>query len=258
MVSVFFRSWRANWFYSASYTFSHCIASLDDLGSAVIFQVRSDLFSTFEINLFARSTVKELNFQIKSRSGLVNLLVKKNCPRKFLASHLTLQEAGLLVSPSVFVFKRSEPSPMYQAFRRILRGVSTRSPRHSQTFVDMAGDHAQSMAHLQVGQKTSHRPMKSDGLDIDCSSSLNTVVSRKRKVFPALAMHLALQEDSAAAAPVSMPPSSAATSALLCTPVLAISAVQPRCSDRSQGGMLSAYHPQKKRRKAFLLSLIHC
>ena len=62
--------------FSVSYTFSPCMASLHDLGSAVIVEVRSDLFSTFEINLFARSTVKEMNGEIKSRSGLVNLLVK--------------------------------------------------------------------------------------------------------------------------------------------------------------------------------------
>ena len=91
--------------FSVSYTFSPCMASLHDLGSAVIVEVRSDLFSTFEINLFARSTVKEMNGEIKSRSGLVNLLVKKNSLSIILASHLTLQEAGLLVSPSVFCFQ---------------------------------------------------------------------------------------------------------------------------------------------------------
>ena len=78
------------------------MASLHDLGSLVIVEVWSDLFPTFELKLFERSTVKELNCEIKGRSGLRNLLVKKNCPRIFLVSHMTQQEAGLLVSPSVF------------------------------------------------------------------------------------------------------------------------------------------------------------
>ena len=146
---------------------------------------------------------------------------------------------------------------MHQAPRRILRGVSTRSPKHSRTFVDMAGDHAQAMSDLQAGQKPLHRPLKSDGFDTDCSCSLNTVVSKKRKVFPALAKQLALQEDPAAAAAGFLPPSSASTSALLCTPVLATFAVQPRLSDRSQGRMLLVSQPQRKKRKALLLSLIH-
>ena len=182
---------------------------------------------------------------------------KKDCPREFLASHLTPQEAGLLVSRSVFAFKRPELSPMRQALRRILRGVSTRSPRHRQTFFDMAGDHAQAMADLKPGQKTNHRPLESDGSESDCSCNRNIVVSKKRKGFPALATQLALQEDSAAAAVGFLPPSPASCSALLGAPVLAISAVQPRLSDRSHGGMLSASEPHKKKRKALLPSVIH-
>ena len=149
----------------------------------MIVKVRSDLFSMFELKLFARSTVKEPNCEIKGRSGLRNLLVKKNCPRTFLASHMTLQEAGLLVSPSVFVFKRSEPSPMNQALRRILTGASTSSSRHSQSFVDMPVGHAHAMAHFQDVQKTYHRSSKPDGSEMVCSSSHKTVVSKNARRF---------------------------------------------------------------------------
>ena len=75
-------------------------------------------------------------------------------------------------------------------------------------------------------QKTSHRPSKSDGSEIDCSCSLKTVVSKKRKAFPALATQLPAEEDSSAAAAGFLPPSSASTSARLCTPVRATSSVQ--------------------------------
>ena len=111
----------------------------------------------------------------------------------------------------------------------------------------MAVDHAQVMADLNAGQKKNHRLSESDGSDTDCSCNRNIVVSKKRKVFPALATQLALQEDSAAAAVGYLPPSPASCSAPLSTPVLAISAVQPRLSDRSHGGMLSASEPQKKK-----------
>ena len=177
------------------------MASPHDLGSLVIVKVRSDLFPTFELKLFERSTVKQLNCEIKGRSGLRNLLVKKNCPRTFLASHMTLQEAGFLVSPSVFVFKRSEPSPMNQALRRILTGATTSSSRHSQSFVDMPVGHAHAMAHFQDVQKTYLRSSKPDGSEMVFSCSHKTVVpNKKRKAVPVLATHLLPEEGSDPAA----------------------------------------------------------
>ena len=155
------------------------MASPHDLGNLVTVKVLSDLFPTFELNLVERFTVKELNGEIKARSSLRHLLVKKNSPRKYLACHMTLHEAGLLVSPSVFVFKRSEPSPMNQALRRILTGATTSSSRRSQSFVDMPFRHSHAMAHFQDEQKTCLRSSKPDGSEVVISSSHKTVAQTK-------------------------------------------------------------------------------
>ena len=85
----------------------------------------------FEVKVASLSTVKELNRQIKALSGLSNLLVKKYSPREYLASNLNLQEAGLLDSPTVFVFKRSLASSLRQAAWRIAKGITGRSLRQT-------------------------------------------------------------------------------------------------------------------------------
>ena len=46
----------------------------------VVIKVKSELFVDFEVKIASSSTVKELNRQIKTLSGLSDLLVKKNSP----------------------------------------------------------------------------------------------------------------------------------------------------------------------------------
>ena len=121
--------------------------------SLVSIKVKSELFVDFDVELSPCSTVKQLNSQIKSQSGLRNLLVKKDAPRGYLASHMTLQEAGVLDSPTVFVFKRSQRSPLQQAVRRIVKGVSKSSLRHTQALVNMAVVQAHSMEDIFAGDR---------------------------------------------------------------------------------------------------------
>ena len=101
-------------------------------------QVMNDLFSSFGVELPASSTIKDLNQQIKSRSGLVNLLVKKDSPRAFMTAHLTLEESGLLSNPRVFACTRAKRTPLQKAVRRIEKGLTKSSQKHEQTLRGMA------------------------------------------------------------------------------------------------------------------------
>ena len=114
-----FPSWRGGMAFSVGEELPVCI------------KVKSVFFVDFEVKISPCSTVKELNRQIKAQSGLSNLLVKKYSPREYLASNLTLPEAGLLDNPTVFAFWRSQASALQQAMRRIAKGITQSSRRQT-------------------------------------------------------------------------------------------------------------------------------
>ena len=172
---------------------------------------------------------------------------------------MTLQEAGLLVSPSVFVFKRPLDSPRNQALRRLRRGATKRSWKHSISFADMPFRHSHAMADVQDVQKTCLWSSKANGSEmVSCCSHKTVAPQKKRKAGPLLATHLLAEEGPDLAAADFSSPSSESTSALICSSELGISASLPRLSDRRQGGLLLVSHPQRKKRKVLCHFCINC